>query len=211
MSEGSSYPVGLQIEYPEKSDRLSTFFRILIIIPIMIILSLLVGERETQEVVEGEAHYREIVRVGFVVGAVVLMLLFRGKYPRWWFDWNKQLTAFSMRCSSYLFLLRDEYPSTDEEQAVHLRLEYPVVGEDINRWMPLVKWFLAIPHVVVLALLSIFLVVAVFFAWLAIIFTGNYPRGLFNFVEGVLRWYLRVFAFAVLMVTDMYPPFSLYE
>ncbi|MBC8366735.1 DUF4389 domain-containing protein [bacterium] len=201
----------MSVDYPERSDRLSVFFRIIIIIPIAIILSLLVGERETQEIVEGHAHYKEIVRVGFVVVAVLLMILFRGKYPRWWFDWNKQLTAFSLRVMSYLFLLRDEYPSTDEEQAVHIKMEYPDVENDLTRWMPLVKWFLVIPHVLVLGLLSILLVVAVFFAWVAILFTGNYPRGLFDFVLGLLRWGLRVFAYSVLMVTDKYPPFSLYE
>ncbi len=205
------YPVGLSVEYPEQSQRLSVFFRILIVLPIALILSLLVGERETQEIVEGHAHYREVVRVGFVMGAVLLMILFQGKYPRWWFDWNRELTAFSLRVMSYLFLLRDEYPSTDEEQAVHLQMEYPDVEKDLTRWMPLVKWFLAIPHVIVLALLCVFMIMAVFFAWLGILFTGNHPRGLFNFIEGVLRWNLRVFAYAGLMVTDKYPPFSLYE
>lgn len=205
------YPVGLNVEYPEQSHRLSVFFRIIIIIPIAIILSMLVGERETQEIVKGHAHYKEIVRVGFVIGAVILMLLFQGKYPRWWFDWNKELTSFFLRVLSYLFLLRDEYPSTDEEQAVHVEMEYPDVDKDLVRWMPLVKWFLAIPHVIVLGLLCIFMVMAVFFAWIGILFTGNHPRGLFNFIEGVLRWNLRVFAYAGLMVTDKYPPFSLYE
>jgi len=209
MSEsGNVYPVDLKVDYPEKSDRLSVFFRIILVIPILIVLSLLLGERETQEMAQRQ---EEITRsIGFVVGALVLLILFRGKYPRWWFDWNKQLMAFSLRVFSYLFLLRDEYPSTDEEQSVHLRMEYPDAQKDLSRWMPLVKWFLAIPHVVVLAVLNVFTIIAVFLAWLMILFTGRYPRGLFNFVEGVLRWHLRVLSFALIMVTDKYPPFNLY-
>jgi len=209
MSEsGNVYPVDLNVDYPEKSDRLSVFFRIILVIPILIVLSLLLGERETQEMAQRQ---EEITRsIGFVVGALVLLILFRGKYPRWWFDWNKQLMAFSLRVFSYLFLLRDEYPSTDEEQSVHLRMEYPDAQKDLSRWMPLVKWFLAIPHVVVLAVLNVFTIIAVFLAWLMILFTGRYPRGLFNFVEGVLRWHLRVLSFALIMVTDKYPPFNLY-
>jgi hypothetical protein len=129
------------------------------------------------------------------------MLLFRQKYPRWWFDWNVNLTGFSYRVAAYVGLLRDEYPATDEEQSVHL--------EDLNRWLPLVKWLLAIPHYVVLVFLGIAAVVSVVVAWFAILVTGRYPRPLFSFVVGVLRWSLRVGGYAVLLVTDRYPPFSL--
>ncbi len=175
----------------------------------MIILSLLFGERETQEIAQRQNEVYH--SIGFVVTALMLMILFRKKYPRWWFDWNRSLAAFMTRVMSYLFLLRDEYPSTDEEQAVHLSMEYPDAEKDLTRWMPLVKWLLAIPHVIVLFALDGLLLVAVFFSWVAIIFTGRNPRGLFNFVEGVMRWNLRVLAYAIFMVTDRYPPFSLYE
>ncbi len=137
------------------------------------------------------------------------MLLFRQKYPKWWFDWNLALTKFSTRVSAYLVLLRDEYPSTDEEQAVHLEIAYPDVSKDLKRGMPLVKWFLAIPHYILLFLLYIAVVVSVVIAWFAILFTGRYPRGLFGFVVGVLRWSLRVAVYAFLLTTDRYPPFSL--
>ncbi len=137
------------------------------------------------------------------------MILFRNKYPRWWFDFNVQLVRFSTRVLSYLALMSDRYPSTDEEQSVHLELDYPSVPHDLNRWLPLVKWFLAIPHYVALFFLGIGAVGAVVAAWFAVVFTGRYPRGIFDFVEGVLRWALRVEAYAFLLVTDRYPPFSL--
>lgn len=203
------YPVGLQVDYAGRSDRLTAFFRILLAVPILVIVHLLLGEHEMQNLTEGTTVvYRA---VGFVVGALLLMLLFRRRYPRWWFDWNRELAAFLSRVLAYVFLLRDEYPSVDEEQAVHLKMEYPDAGRELSRWLPLVKWLLAIPHVVVLAPLGLFQVVAVFLAWVAILFTGVYPRGLFDFAQGVMRWSLRVFAYALLMVTDRYPPFSLYE
>jgi hypothetical protein len=183
----NSYPVRLQIDYPEKLDKLSTFFRIFYAIPILIILSLL-GE--------------------YLFPAVALMILFRQKYPRWWFDWNLAFYRFSMRVSSYLLLLRDEYPSTDEEQAVHLELDYPDVKKDLKRGMPLVKWFLAIPHYIVLAFLWIAVFICVIIAWFAILFTGKYPKGMFGFVAGVLRWGLRVEGYAFILITDIYPPFT---
>jgi hypothetical protein len=105
--------------------------------------------------------------------------------------------------------MSDRYPSTDEEQSVHLDLDYPDVKQDLNRWLPLVKWFLAIPHFIVLFFLGIASMVAVICAWFAILFTGRYPRSLFNFVEGVMRWGLRVQAYSLLLVTDQYPPFRL--
>ena len=137
------------------------------------------------------------------------MILFREKYPRWWFDFNLQLARFSTRVVAYMGLMSDQYPSTDEEQYVHLELDYPNVEADLNRWLPLVKWLLAIPHLIVLAFLGVAAGVAVILAWFAILFTGKYPRGLFDFVEGVMRWALRVEAYAVFLVTDQYPPFSL--
>jgi hypothetical protein len=140
---------------------------------------------------------------------VLLMILFRQKYPRWWFDWNRELLRFSNRVGAYLLLLDDRYPSTDEQQYVRLEFEYPDVPRDLNRWLPLVKWFLAIPHYVVLFFLDLGVVLAVIGAWFAILFTGRYPRGIFDFVVGVMRWTNRVSAYAFLLVTDRYPPFRL--
>jgi hypothetical protein len=148
---------------------------------------------------------------GVLFLATMLMLVFRQKYPRWWFDWNIALTMFSTRVGAYLVLLRDEYPSTDEDQAVHIEIPYPDAANDLNRWLPLVKWFLAIPHYIILFFLSIAAMFVVITTWFVILFTGRYPKGLFDFVVGVMRWALRVMAYTALLTTDEYPPFTLSE
>jgi hypothetical protein len=176
-------------------------------IPILIVLGAVGGTTWQWSYDHGTAA--AVGAGGLLFLGPLLMILFRQKYPRWWFDFNLQLARFSTRVESYLALMSDRYPSTDEEQSVHLDLDYPNVKRDLNRWMPLVKWFLAIPHYVVLLFLGIAAGVAVIIAWFAILFTGRYPRSLFDFVEGVLRWGLRVEAYAMLLVTDRYPPFSL--
>jgi hypothetical protein len=208
MAAVSPYPVTLSVDYPDRNlDRLTTLLRIFTIIPIAIILGLLTSAGTGLQNAGGANL--QYVATGFVLLPIVLMLLFRQKYPRWWFDWNVNLANFSYRVTSYLLLLRDEYPSTDEEQAIHLTIPYPDARQDLNRWLPLVKWFLAIPHYIVLFFLSIAAFVCVVIAWFAILITGRYPRSLFDFVVGVLRWTLRVTAYAFLLVTDRYPPFSL--
>ena len=205
METTAAYPVNLSIDYPDRPlDRLTTAFRIFTVIPIAIVLGLISGNSGTQ----ARAGYT-LASGGLIVVATVLMLLFRQKYPRWWFDWNVALTSFSYRVSAYLSLLRDEYPSTDEEQTVHLTIPYPDARTELNRWLPLVKWFLAIPHYIVLFFLAIAAFVCIVIAWFAILFTGRYPRGLFDFVVGVQRWGLRVLGYAFLLVTDRYPPFRL--
>ena len=119
------------------------------------------------------------------------------------------MIRFSTRIYAYLMLLRDEYPSTDEEQAVHIDIPYPNAKEELNRWLPLVKWIMAIPHYIVLCFLDIAAWVVVIIAWFAILFTGRYPQSLFDFVVGVFRWSLRVVVYAFLLTTDRYPPFRL--
>jgi len=200
----SGFPATLEIDYPDRElDRLTTVFRLFTIIPIAVILALL-----TRGTVHAGAANHVVGSGGIVFLATVLMLLFRQKYPRWWFDWNLALTRFSTRVAVYLALLRDEYPSADDEQAVHIQIPYPDAKQELNRWLPLVKWFLAIPHYVVLWFLSIAAFFCVIIAWFAILFTGRYPRSLFDFVVGVFRWWLRVAAYAFLLTTDRYPPFS---
>jgi len=184
------YPARLEVDYPEKLDRFTTFLRLVWVIPIGLILSLLAG---------GQWFWI----------APALMIVFRVRYPRWWFDFTRELTRFGARVGAYLFLLTDRYPSTTDEQAVHLEIDYPDVERDLNRWLPLVKWLLAIPHYLVLGVLWLVAALAWLIAWFAILFTGRYPRGLFDFVVGVGRWTLRVEAYAFLLVTDRYPPFSL--
>ena len=210
MTDGlESYPASLNIDYPERNlDRLTSFFRLFTVIPIAIVIGLLAGASNGGSADNGDSWQIAAGGAGLVVLPLVLMLLFRQKYPRWWFDWNLALTRFSTRVSAYMLLLRDEYPSTDEEQAVHLELEYPDAMK-LNRWLPLIKWLLALPHYIVLAALSIAVVVCWIIAWFAILLTGRYPRGLFDFIVGVERWCLRVAAYACLLVTDRYPPFAL--
>jgi len=202
------YPVQFAVVYPDRDlSRLSTFFRIFAAIPILILASLLGGEtwgrwgEHSTHVVAGTS--------GIVTLPVVLMLVFRQKYPRWWFDWNLELMRFLNRIGIYLALMDDRYPSTDERQSVTLDFPYPDAANDLSRWMPIVKWLLAIPHYILLALMSIAAFFVVIFAWFAILFTGRYPRSLFEFVEGVTRWYNRVVAYAFVLVTDEYPPFRL--
>jgi hypothetical protein len=198
------FPVELEIDYPDRElDRLTTLLRPLTIVPIAIVLGLVSGPT---------AHAGQDVIVesgGIVFAATALMLLFRRKYPRWWFDWNLALTRFGLRVAAYATLLRDEYPSTDQEQAVHVEVPYPDAEHDLVRWMPLVKWLLAIPHYLVLAVLCVGACFAVLGAWVVILVKGAYPRALFDYVVGVLRWWLRVSAYAFLLTTDRYPPFRL--
>lgn len=106
-------------------------------------------------------------------------------------------------------MLRDEYPSTDEAQSVHLDLTYPDAQNQLGAGWPLIKWFLAIPHYIVLFFLAIAVFWVTVYVWFAILFTGHYPRALFDFTVGVSRWTLRVSAYAFLLITDKYPAFSL--
>lgn len=208
MPKTSNYPVTLDIDYSDKSDRLTAAFRIILIIPIFIILVLISGNNSAND--ESSKAVRWGVEAGgAIIIPTLLMILFRQKYPKWWYNWNLELTKFVTRVGAYFFLLRDEYPSTDEEQSVHVTLPYPDVENDLVNWMPLVKWFLAIPHVFVLCFLWIGVVIAVIIAWFAILFTGTHPKGIHDYIVGVMRWSIRVEAYALLLTTDEYPPFSL--
>jgi hypothetical protein len=202
------YPVRFAVDYPDRSlDRLTSVFRLIVAIPIFIIAATISGNESFQT---GEEGRRTLVAAGGVLFlGPLLMILFRQKYPRWWFDWNLQLLRFTNRVGAYVALMDDRYPSTDEEQAVHLDFPYPDASQELNRWLPLVKWLLAIPHYIVLGFLYLALLVTVVISWFAILFTGRYPRGLFTFAEGVFRWTNRVAAYAYLLVTDRYPPFRL--
>ncbi|MGH9195503.1 MAG: DUF4389 domain-containing protein, partial [Acidimicrobiia bacterium] len=202
-------PIRLSIDYPERDlNRMTTFFRLLAAIPILIVLSTVAGGAWQWSYENGKAAAS--AAGGLLFFGPLLMIVFRQKYPRWWFVFNLELARFSTRVSSYLALMSDRYPSTDEEQSIHLDLDYPEVKKDLNRWLPLVKWLLAIPHYVALLFLGIAAIFAVIFAWFDTLFTGRYPRGIFDFVEGVFRWGLRVQAYALLLVTDRYPSLGTY-
>jgi len=205
----AAYPVQFSVDYPDRPlNRLTTFFRIFVAIPILIVLSTVLAG--TYETTTSRGTTVVIAGVGGVLFlAPLVMILFRQKYPRWWFDLNRELLRFSNRVTAYLALMDDRYPSTDEEQSVHLDFPYPDVPQVLNRWLPLIKWLLAIPHYIVLFFLDIGALVVVIVAWFAILFTGRYPRSLFDFIEGVIRWHNRVAGYAYLLVTDRYPPFQL--
>jgi hypothetical protein len=210
-STEAPYPVQFSVEYPDRElNRLTSAFRIFVAIPIVIVIATVEGGWGGWGAEQGHEGARFAVGAG---GALfippLLMILFRQKYPRWWFDWNLELARFENRVAAYVALMDDRYPSTDERQAVTLEFPYPDAKQDLNRWLPLVKWFLAIPHYVVLIFLFLAAIVSVIIAWFAVLFTGRYPRGLFDFVLGVMRWGNRVNAYAFILVTDRYPPFRL--
>lgn len=208
QQEHTNEPVRLSVDYPDRDlNRLTTFFRVFTAIPILIVLGSVGGGMVQWGSDQGTAAAAGAG--GFLFFGPLLMILFRQKYPRWWFEWNLELMRFTNRVGIYLGLMDDRYPSTDEHQSVHLDIDYPEVSQDLNRWLPLVKWFLAVPHYVVLLFLYVAAVVVVVIAWFAILFTGRYPRGLFDFVEGVIRWHNRVVGYAFILVTDHYPPFRL--
>jgi hypothetical protein len=205
----ATYPVQFSVDYPDRAlDRLTTLFRIFVAIPIAIVLGAVYGGT-WQWTSGGRTTAVAAGAGGLLFFGPLLMIVFRQKYPQWWFDWNLELQRFGNRVSAYLALMDDRYPSTTDHQSVHLDYAYPDAASELNRWLPLVKWFLAIPHYVVLFFLGIAAVVVVIIAWFAILFTGRYPRGMFDFVEGVIRWNNRVLAYAFILVTDQYPPFRL--
>lgn len=204
------YPVQFAVAYPDRQlDRVSTFFRLFAAIPIMIVLSSISGG--TWQWASDQAKTSGSAAGGLLFFAPLVMILFRQKYPRWWFDWNLELQRFGNRVTAYLALMDDRYPSTDDQQSVRLDYPYPDVARDLNRWLPLVKWLLAIPHYIVLVILDFIAIFAVIVAWFAILFTGHYPRSIFDFLEGVIRWNNRVIGYAITLVTDRYPPFRLGE
>ena len=211
VAPAEQYATRLEVDYPDRLDRVTTFFRLIWVIPIAIVLTL--PTATGNETVITETGERVTTSGGGIAAglwlATMLLIVFRERYPRWWFDFARELTRFGARVGAYVVLLTDLYPSTEDEQAVHLEIDYPDVKQELERWMPLVKWLLAIPHYIVLAFLGIGAFFAVVIAWFAILFTGRYPRALFDYVVGVGRWALRVNGYAFLLVTDRYPPFRL--
>ena len=205
---GPDYPVQFSVDYPESRSRLSVLFRLILAIPIVIVGAAIGGYIDT-----GDAGLNEALTPLYAGGVLwigpLLMIVFRKKYPKWWFDWNLEISRFTARIESFLLVLRDEYPSTDEEQSVHLQIEYPNAETELNRILPIFKWLLAIPHYIILVVLGVLAFLVTILAWLLILVTGRYPQAMFNFVVGVMRWGYRVGAYAFLLTTDRYPPFRL--
>jgi hypothetical protein len=205
--DGATYPVTFSVDYPDRAlNRLTSFFRIFMVIPIAFVLGAVSGEGWQWTYHNGAGT---LAAGGLLFLGPLLMIVFRQKYPRWWFDWNLELQRFISRVLIYLALMDDTYPSTDQHQSVHLDYPYPASASDLNRWLPLVKWLLAVPHYILLIFLDIFALLVAIAAWFAILFSGRYPQDLFRFIEGVARWHNRVIGYALTLVTDEYPPFSL--
>ena len=205
--DGTAHPVSFSVDYPDRTlNRLTSFFRIFMVIPIAFVLGAVSGEGWQWTYHNGAGT---LAAGGLLFIGPLLMIVFRQKYPRWWFDWNLELQRFISRVLIYLALMDDSYPSTDEHQSVHLDYPYPASASDLNRWLPLVKWLLAVPHYILLIFLDILALLVAIAAWFAILFSGRYPQDLFRFIEGVARWHNRVIGYALTLVTDEYPPFSL--
>jgi Domain of unknown function (DUF4389) len=207
-----NHPVSFAVDYPDRAlNRATTAFRVFAVIPIAIVLATIGGFESGSRAGSGSGStVLAVGGTGLLFLPPALMIVFRQKYPRWWFDWNLELLRFANRVGVYFTLMDDHYPSTDEQQSVHLDFAYPDTRQELNRWLPLVKWFLAIPHYVALIVLYIGMLFATIGAWFAILVTGRYPRGLFTYVEGVIRWHNRVVGYAFILVTDEYPPFRLH-
>lgn len=204
------YALRFWVDYPDRElDRLSSALRIFWIIPIMFVLGGIGGAYSSWQFSGSSWFVSGATGTGIIFLAPLLMIVFRQKYPRWWWDFNIQLMRFQARVGMYFALTTDVYPSTEDEQSVHLDADYPNVTTDLNRWLPLVKWLLAIPHYIILFFLWIAALFVLIYVWFVILFTGRYPRGAFDFIVGVSRWSYRVQAYALLLNTDDYPPFSM--
>jgi Domain of unknown function (DUF4389) len=188
----SDYPVTFDIEYPERLSRWKIFVKWLLAIPHFIIVYLLV------------------LVAGVLEFIAFFAVLFTKKWPRGLFDFTVQIYRWTANVYAYAVTLqRDEYPPFSGD-AGQYPLTFDVEYDDnLSRWQIFVKWLLAIPHYIVLLFLGLAASVVVFIAFFAILFTGRYPRGMFDFVTGVARWWFRVQAYAFWFMTDRYPPFSL--
>ena len=200
-----AYPLTFDVAYPDRPlNRLTSALRLFMAIPILAVLTAIGG------ITVASGDTKTVVASGSALLVIppLLMIVFRGRYPRWWYDFNVEMLRFQNRVGVYLALMDDRYPSTDERQSVRLDLPYPDATR-LKRWPPLVKWLLAIPHYVVLFFLYVGAVLAIIAAWFAILVTGRFPRGIFDYLVGVGRWTNRVTAYAFIMLTDAYPPFRL--
>jgi hypothetical protein len=190
MDVPAPYPVRLDVPYPESHSRWLIFVKWLLAIPHFIIL------------------YFLGIAVALTTFVAFFAILFTKNYPEGLFKFAVGVQRWSQNMTAYVWLLRDEYPPFSMDTGA-----YPVVFEadyptDLNRWLPLVKWLLVLPVAIVGLVVLLLAYVTSIIAWFAILFTGTYPRGLFDFAVGALRWSARVNAYSNLW-TDRYPPFSL--
>ena len=182
-------------------NRLTAFFRIILVVPMAIFLA---SFAPTDLSADGSNYWA----VGFLVLPTALAIVFRRIYPSYLLVFNEALLSLQTRVDAYILLLTDEYPSIEENDIVSVT--FPSVdAKQLNQWLPLVKWFLAIPLYIVGLFYIIYAALLTIFAWLTVIFTGNYPEKCAEGVVGTIAYWNRVAGYALLLVTDEYPTFSL--
>mmetsp|Transcript_12298 Transcript_12298/g.29571 ORF Transcript_12298/g.29571 Transcript_12298/m.29571 type:complete len:269 (-) Transcript_12298:213-1019(-) len=188
----SSYPARLEVDYREDDvSRIEVLLRIFKIIPVLLFSAFV-----------GSTLYL----------STLIMVMFQLKYPRWWFDFRLEYKRYSTRIGTFVALMTDKYPSTTDEQIVHLDIDYPGqdVSQSMNRWGPLYKIILSVPHFFICFALKIGYLLALVVVWIYLLVAGGkYPKFIFDYIVSYWRWSLRYDAYTFLLVTDEYPPFSM--
>jgi len=183
-------------------DRISALFRIILVIPMAIFLASFSPSDYSS------TDSPNFLAVGFLALPVALAIIVRQIYPSYLLAFNEALLSLQTRVDAYVLLLTDEYPSIEENDVVSVVFP-PVDAKLLNRWLPLVKWFLAIPLYVVGLFYILYSLLLTIFAWFNVVFTGNYPEKCAEGVVGTIAYWNRVAGYALLLVTDEYPTFSL--
>ena len=195
MSQQITTYVQLQVS---NRDRITVFFRAILIIPIVILANYFNGYNSSHSYIGG-----------FLFIPVVLTLLFRGAYPSYVLAFNKALVALSVRIAAYFLVLTDDYPSIEANEKVGV--EFPDIqgGRILSRGLPLVKWLLAIPLYIVGAVYMVYAMILTLLAWFTIVLTGEYPEWCASGVIGTISYWNRIYGYAYGLVTDEYPSFTL--
>ena len=190
MDAGGAHPVTFSVAYPESLSRWKIFVKFLLAIPHLVVL------------------YALSLAAGITTLVAWFAILFTGKYPDGLFKFAVGVQRWNYNVNVYTLLLRDEYPPFSMDAGLYpvtYEVDYP---DHLSRLLIFVKFLLALPNAIVLLVVLLVACLASIVAWFAILFTGKYPRGIFDFVSGALRWNARLNAYTNLM-TDTYPPFSL--
>ena len=185
----------------ENRDRKSVLLRIFLVVPMAIFISAFTAWSGSTEA--------STFLSGLLFLPVLLALVFRGIYPSYILDFNRSLLALSTRVTAYILLLNDKYPSIEESADVKITFPDDEGGAKLNRYMPLVKWLLAVPLYLVGLVYTIYGIAVLIFTWFTILFTGKMPAFSADVLLGVTKYWNRVYGYAFLLVTDEYPSFSL--
>ena len=184
-------------------NRVTALFRLVLVVPIAIFVASF-----APSIADSESSDLNALFTGFLALPVVLALVFRQVYPSYLLAFNEALLSLQTRVNAYVFLLTDEYPSIEENDVVSVT--FPEVdAKALNRYLPLVKWLLAIPLYIVGIAYIVYGAFLTLFAWFSILFTGNFPEFCAEGIVGVIAYWNRVAGYALVLVTDEYPTFSL--